>query len=94
MNVNQLKAMLELQALQNLNFKNKTEPTQTNFFNDLLNSFILTEETPNSTVLENTLKTSVNAVSIMPKQLTKLSGSGEKFENIINEAAERYQIPA
>lgn len=93
MNVNQIKVMLELQALQNINSNNKTT-SQPNLFYDLLSSLTSNERTPPSTEHDNSSAPEVKALSILPKQLTKLSSSNNSFEPIIHEAAERYQIPA
>ncbi|KAA9027571.1 lytic transglycosylase domain-containing protein [Niallia endozanthoxylica] len=94
MNVNQIKVMLELQALQNLNFKSKANSDQTSLFYNILNSLTPTEGTLTTAETGNTSATRVNTLSILPKQLTKLSISNDNFENIINDAAETYQIPA
>jgi len=94
MNVNQIKVMLELQALQNLNFKSKTNSDQTSLFYNMLSSLTPAEETLTAPETGNTSATGVNTLAILPKQLTKLSISNDNFENIINDAAETYQIPA
>src|SRR4051812_48231871 len=96
MNVNhtQLKAMLELQALQNFNFKSNHKSEQSTLFSDLFSliqsseaTLTLSKESRNPTV-------ALNTTTVLPIQLTKLSRSRENYEEMISEAAERYGIPA
>ncbi|WP_338449030.1 lytic transglycosylase domain-containing protein [Niallia oryzisoli] len=94
MNVNQIKVMLELQALQNINSNSITTSIKPNLFYDLLSSLRSDEGTLPQAESDNSSSIAVNALSILPKQLTKLSSSNNSFEPIIHEAAERYQIPA
>ena len=44
MNVNQLKIMLELQALQNFNYQHKNKSTQTTLFSDFLTSLLTSDQ--------------------------------------------------
>jgi soluble lytic murein transglycosylase-like protein len=94
MNVNQLKAMLELQALQSFDFKNNNKSEQSTLFSNLLNSVLPLEATLSSSKETETPKATMNTITVLPIQLTKLSHSGGGYEEIIAEAAERYRIPA
>lgn len=109
MNIEQLKVMMELQALQNFNRSQTTSITdQSSMFQELLTSFLMEnslssfpqsldqEETVAS--LESYLNKPVTAFtdtgsSLPPVTLTKLSGSSNDFDEIIEEASELYNIP-
>ncbi len=105
MNVEQLKIMLELQALQNFN-STQTDSGQGSMFEELLTSFLAENGSLGSLSLEddNQLETFddyVNkpltplegATSLLPVSLTKLSNSKGNYDQIIEKAAEQYNIP-
>lgn len=94
MNVNQLKAMLELQALQNFDFKNNNKAEQNTLFSYLLSSHLSSEAVLPLSKEGEAPKATMNTMGVLPIQLTKLSSSGENYEEIITQAAERYNIPA
>jgi soluble lytic murein transglycosylase-like protein len=104
MDVNQMKIMLELQALQNF-AANKTKSTQNTLFTDLFNNLLLenpqslpsiTSEYENSTQTskESEAQTFLSQITLLPIQLTKHSNSVEKYDDFITLASERYQVPA
>lgn len=110
MKVDQLKVMLELQALQNLSLGSTVSNTSnsSNLFDELLGSFLsntddneLTETINSNTLgtLANTMNLN-NNVSLLPLSMTKLSNStstssssSSNYDEIIQAAAEKYQIP-
>ncbi|WP_071393921.1 lytic transglycosylase domain-containing protein [Bacillus tuaregi] len=94
MHMNQIKVMLELQAFQNLNSKTKPNSNSANIFYEILNSQMLGEDSLTSKTTGYTSSSFINTLSILPKQLSKLSRPSGNFDSIINEAADRYQIPA
>jgi len=95
MNVNQLKMMLELQALQNFNYHPKNNSHTTTLFSEFLTS-LLTSDQSVSREDDKQNKSSLNTnhhVGMLPIQLTKLSASTESFDEIIGEASQRYGVP-
>src|SRR3954451_725085 len=96
MNVNQLKAMLELQALQSFDFKNNNKSEQNTLFSTLFSSVLSSETMFPPSKGRETPKANINTMAVLPIQLTKLahSGAGEKYQEVITEAAEHYHIPA
>jgi soluble lytic murein transglycosylase-like protein len=95
MNVNQLKMMLELQALQNFNHHPKNNSHTTALFSELLTS-LLTSDQNVSQADDKQNKLSLNTnhhVGMLPIQLTKLSASPDRFDEIIGEASQRYEVP-
>jgi len=110
MKVDQLKVMLELQALQNLSLGSTVSNTSnsSNLFDELLGSFLSNTEDNGltETINSNTLGTLANTmnlnnnVSLLPLSMTKLSNStstssssSSNYDEIIQAAAEKYQIP-
>lgn len=103
MNVDKLKVMLELQALQNF-----SQPVQTSgqnsFFQELLSDFLTGEEQTGlieplkeAAVFDKAKDLLLPALSnpaLPPIQLTRLSKSSSEFDDLIEKAAELYQIPA
>ncbi|MFB6465352.1 lytic transglycosylase domain-containing protein [Cytobacillus sp. Hz8] len=106
MNVDQLKILLQLQALQNLNKNSTASSTDTgNMFKDLMYQLLSEDEISlltDSNSLDSSLPTSssdttpfsLNSTSLPPLSLTKLTGSKTDFDDIINEAASKYNIPS
>lgn len=96
MNVNQLKVMLELQALQNFNSQNKQNQNgSSSLFTDLLTSMLTTEkQIPSSSEQSNTVPNTSQTLKMLPIQLTKFTSSVENYDHIIQEASQRYDVPA
>lgn len=97
MNVNQLKVMLELQALQNFNNQPTNNKKTTALFSEFLTSMLTSDKTTTSTN-ERPNKSLTNTITnhhagMLPIQLTKLSGSTKNFDEIIEAASQRYQVP-
>jgi soluble lytic murein transglycosylase-like protein len=98
MNVEQLKVMLQLQALQNFN----SSPTSNgnSLFQEMMNELLANSQetllTDNESDSKNTLSSLNFQTSLPPITLTKLSTSaGEKtnFDEIIQQAAKQYNLP-
>ncbi|MEW8971462.1 lytic transglycosylase domain-containing protein [Mesobacillus jeotgali] len=108
MNVNQLKVMLELQALQN--FNQPTSQSGNGLFQDMLSGILMDQSNAlgaTATRLEelfDNAQTAVNtfelpkqniAQMLPPLQLTKVAGkSTADFDSIIDKAASMFNIPA
>ncbi len=95
MNVDQLKVMLQLQALQN--FNTTSASTGNSFFQEMMNELLVNSQ--NSLLnVESPTEDAVSNLPLQPSlppiQLTKLS-AGEKsnFDEIIEEAASKYNLP-
>lgn len=107
MNIDQLKVILELQALQNFNSV-QTPTEQGSMFQDLLNSLLSESQLASSTeMFAQTPTTNMNdtnfnkplanyagSLNLLPVGLTKLSGTTTNFDEIIEKASELYKIPA
>lgn len=105
MNVDQLKVMLQLQALQNMNKTNSSADTAS-MFKELMYELLSDDEISlltNNSSLDSSLTSpttlssttsSLNGTSLPPMSLTKLSGAKTDYDEIINEAAKTYKIPA
>lgn len=109
MNVNQLKVMLEIQALQNFNASNSSNG-ENSLFNDLLSNFLDSSSTSSfQSQIPNTLgavasmeplvknNAMMNTSSnLMPLSLSKLSStaSSSSYNDLIEKAAELYNVPA
>lgn len=106
MNVDQLKIMLELQALQN--FNNSQAPAdQNSMFQDLLTSFLaenkltsssesfaqINDDEPIDLYLNNSVSSLLSGPSLPPISFTKLSSSTSNFDDIIEKASELYNLP-
>ncbi|WP_419392571.1 lytic transglycosylase domain-containing protein [Cytobacillus praedii] len=105
MNVEQLKVMLELQALKGFNSSQSGSDTNS-MFQDLLtellsdSSLSSADSTNNQqgavTQLQSYLNTPVSPIAgtvLPPVNLTKFSGSNKDFNEIIEKAAVHYNIP-
>jgi len=106
MNVDQLKIMLELQALQNFN-STQTNSGQNSMFEELLTSFLAENESLGSSLSEfvnpsesndlylNKPLPMLEGTSLLPISLTKLSNSSSNsnYDELIEKASERYNIP-
>ncbi|RSK48668.1 lytic transglycosylase domain-containing protein [Bacillus canaveralius] len=100
MNIDKLKIMLELQALQNFNQPTPTASNST-MFQDLLAEFLSGQETANLDLLpekEHSEKFNqmapITMPSLPPINLTKLPQTQSDYEDIIKTAAEHYGLPA
>lgn len=101
MKIDQFKVMLELQALQGLNSQNTTNNAST-LFQEFLSNMLTSESSLTNSIKNNTLGASSlplglsNNVSLMPMSLTKLSSSSTTstdFDEMIQAAAEKYNLP-
>jgi soluble lytic murein transglycosylase-like protein len=103
MNVDMLKAMLELQALQNFSQPLQTS-SQTSLFQELLTDLLKEEEfsslsdskkdMPASEQSANLAVPVFNGPTLPPIKLTKLSGSNTDYDSLIEKAARLYELPA
>jgi soluble lytic murein transglycosylase-like protein len=97
MNIDKLKIMLQLQALQNFN---SSSTSSGNIFQDLMNEMLL-EEGDSFSQLSGQSSVSSTATllnqtpSLPPINMTKISstGSSTEFDSIIQEAAAKYNLP-
>ncbi len=99
MNVEQLKIMLQLQALQN--FNNSPSSSGNSIFQEMMNDFfansqekLLNDESTNNN--ENSFIPLPMTASLPPIQLTKLvQSTSEKtnYDELIEEAANKYNLP-
>ncbi|TYS46245.1 lytic transglycosylase domain-containing protein [Bacillus infantis] len=100
MNIDQLKVMLELQALQN--FGGNSTPSDSGLgsvFTSIMNEMMAADEAPGGQASaetgRETFLSGKMAAALPPVSFTKLSGgNGDPFSDIINEAAELYKLPA
>lgn len=93
MNVNQLKMIMELQALQNFTV-NKQNKENSSSFQDMLNNFLLAEGLQEeSTRPLNTLSTIERPINSGQSTFNLKTDTSLSFDEIISEAAEHYQIP-
>lgn len=98
MNIDKLKIMLQLQALQN--FNSSSNSSSGNIFQDLMNEMLL-EEGDSLSQLSGQTSVSTTATllnqtpSLPPINMTKISSSGSsaEFDSIIQEAAAKYNLP-
>ncbi|TKC18299.1 lytic transglycosylase domain-containing protein [Robertmurraya kyonggiensis] len=99
MNVEQLKVMLQLQALQN--FNSTSTGTGSSLFQEMINEILVSSQESLLTGTETedtsgTLTSFPMSTSLPPLSLTKLSTtSGEKsnYDALIEEAASKYNLP-
>lgn len=99
MNVEQLKVMLQLQALQN--FNSSSTGTGSSLFQEMINEILVSSQASLLTETESesttgTLTSFPMSTSLPPLSLTKLSASsGEKsnYDVLIEEAASTYNLP-
>ncbi|GKU81808.1 lytic transglycosylase domain-containing protein [Niallia sp. NCCP-28] len=105
MKIDQLKALLELQAMQNFSLgnSNSTNSANSSLFQELLGNMTTDASLSTNNILENTLgsavlsNTNANSVALLPKSLTKLTNSSSTnsdYQKIIQEAALKYNVPA
>ncbi|MGV2940838.1 lytic transglycosylase domain-containing protein [Mesobacillus sp. LC4] len=106
MNVNQIKVMLELQALQN--FNQPTNQSGNGLFQEMLSGILMNQSDSlgaTATRLEELFDNAQTAVNNFPKQniaqmlppfqLSKVAGKNKAdFDGIIDQAASMFNIPA
>ncbi|MFT8322353.1 MAG: lytic transglycosylase domain-containing protein [Bacillus sp. (in: firmicutes)] len=99
MKIDQLKVMLELQALQNFT-TGESNSSGSSLFQELLSSLSANDSSLTNTLKNTTLGSSalapgnnINSLAQLPKSLTKLNTSTTNFQAIIQEAAEKYHVP-
>ncbi|KAB2337227.1 lytic transglycosylase domain-containing protein [Cytobacillus depressus] len=106
MNVDQLKILLDLQALKNFN-SSQAPSDDSGLFQDVLNQFLVENKLNDTTesalqhqfeeelINGNHPVAGLNGPALPPFKLTKLSGQGnQSFDEIIAKASELYEIPA
>lgn len=98
MNIDKLKIMLQLQALQNFNSTSNSSPG--NIFQDLMNEMLLEEDHAMSQLSGQTsVSTPVTFLNqtpaLPPIHMTKIANtsSATEFDSIIQEAAAKYNLP-
>lgn len=95
MKVNQLKIMLDLQALQNFNInKPNTNTLQTNSFSNLFDQILSSDE---KLLTERSFDNNPKALTsfeLIPYQLTKLSSPKNNYTELIDLAAKRFKLPS
>jgi soluble lytic murein transglycosylase-like protein len=94
MNIDKLKAMMELKAVQNFSTSNSTA-SDSSTFQDILNE-ILTEDEVSalSEPLTSTSTPEVNSAPITSMPPLSLLKSANNIEQMINQAAQQYGVPA
>lgn len=99
MNVNQLKVILELQALQNFHPKQKNKLDSNTLFSDLLASVIGSERLQSSTTQQQKPLPQVSPPLVMQSsqpsiQVTKFANPIKGgYDKIIEQASQRYDVP-
>lgn len=94
MNVEQMRIMLQLQALQNFNY-NQTSGGNP-LFQEMMNELLVSGQNSlgNSSDISNSLPAITATSPLPPMSLTKLSAGGKSdYDDIIEQAAEKYQLP-
>lgn len=98
MNIDKLKIMLQLQALQN--FNSSANSSSGNIFQDLMNEMLLEEgnslsQLSGQTSVSTTATIINQTPSLPPINMTKISstGSSTEIDSIIQEAAVKYNLP-
>ncbi|MBS4188893.1 lytic transglycosylase domain-containing protein [Bacillus sp. FJAT-49705] len=105
MNVEQLKVMFELQALKNFG-SSPASGNQSLLFQELLTSLLGNQTLPTESIQDETALVdedfdfnlnkplySLNGQALPPASMTKISGSNQNFDEIIEQASALYQIP-
>jgi soluble lytic murein transglycosylase-like protein len=94
MNIDKLKAMMELTAVQNFGSSNSTA-SDSSSFQDILNEILSDEETSAlSQPLTSTAATEVNSLPITSMPPLSLFKTSNNIDKIINQAAQQNSIPA
>lgn len=100
MNVEQLKVMMQLQALQHFRTSSSTSSSTGTLFKELFNEYLLEDvlssvNTTDSKETEFTINSSLSApLSLPPFNMTKLSGNLKtNYDEIIERASNQYNLP-
>jgi soluble lytic murein transglycosylase-like protein len=94
MNIDKLKAMMELTAVQNFGSSNSTA-SDSSSFQDILNEILSDEETSAlSQPLTSTAAAEVNSLPITSMPPLSLLKASNNIDQIINQAAQQNSIPA
>jgi soluble lytic murein transglycosylase-like protein len=94
MKIDQLKAMMELKAVQNFGASN-SDATDGSTFQDILNELLTNDEiSALSEPLTGTPTTEANPVPVASLPPLSLLKASNNIDNIINQASQQYGIPA
>jgi soluble lytic murein transglycosylase-like protein len=94
MNIDKLKAMMELKAVQNFSTSNSTA-SESSTFQDILNEILTDDETSAlSEPLTSTSSTEVNSIPLTSMPPLSLLKASNNIDQIINQAAQQYSVPA
>ncbi|MFE8700397.1 lytic transglycosylase domain-containing protein [Cytobacillus sp. FJAT-54145] len=96
MNIENLKVMLQLQALQNFNSSTSNVSSSGSLFQELMDELLLEQGTSPVTEPSKVINTGplTNLASLPPVKLTKLANNhSSNFDDIIQDAAKTYQLP-
>ncbi|WML51647.1 lytic transglycosylase domain-containing protein [Neobacillus sp. PS3-12] len=94
MNIDKLKATMELKAVQNFSTSNSTA-SESSTFQDILNEILTDDETSAlSEPLTSTSSTEVNSIPLTSMPPLSLLKASNNIDQIINQAAQQYSVPA
>jgi soluble lytic murein transglycosylase-like protein len=94
MNIDKLKAMMELKAVQNFSTSNSTA-SDSSTFQDILNEILTDDEiSALSEPLTSTSSTEVNSIPLTSMPPLSLLKASNNIDQIINQAAQQYNVPA
>lgn len=94
MNIDKLKAMMELKAVQNFSTSNSTA-NDSSTFQDILNEILTDDEiSALSEPLTSTSSTEVNSIPLTSMPPLSLLKASNNIDQIINQAAQQYSVPA
>jgi soluble lytic murein transglycosylase-like protein len=94
MNIDKLKAMMELKAVQNFSTSNSTA-SDSSTFQDILNEILKDDEVSAlSEPLTSTSTAEVNSVPITSMPPLSLLKASNNIDQIINQASQQYGVPA
>lgn len=94
MNIDKLKAMMELKAVQNFSTSNSTA-SDSSTFQDILNEILTDDEiSALSEPLTSTTTTEVNSIPLTSMPPLSLLKASNNIDQIINQAAQQYSVPA
>lgn len=100
MNTEQLKVMMQLQALQSFSTSPPISSSTSTLFNELFNAYLFEEtlatvNTSNSKDVEASFHSSLTApLSLPPINMTRLTGGSKtNYDEIIQRASQEYNLP-
>lgn len=94
MNIDKLKAMMELKAVQNFSTSNSTA-SDSSTFQDILNEILTDDEiSALSEPFTSTSSTEVNSIPLTSMPPLSLLKASNNIDQIINQAAQQYSVPA